>query len=198
MFGTQVYQLQKQNSAFDLIESVLRVEYDLHKLFGKGVDVEKERVWLFGYKWLTLYYELLSEGEILYSDFYRKNHDRFLVCLRGLLAMRAEERWTPRECVEFWEPRNRLLVPQIADEDTSDAASATASDAASATASDATSAESAASATASVVSTLPPAAPRRLVLTGSRDSVGRNKTRRNRHNSIRSPANGSLDLPAKD
>lgn len=174
--------LQGQNKAFVLVEMHLDIPFGV--LNYNGMNEEKEQVWLFGYRWLQAFEELMVSA---YSQRMRVDdvdQEPFLVAMRAACSWRVSSRPTfDQLCALF------------------DGARAAASAAASASAAAAPPAEETgttpspsdlpvASAPESVA---PPAAPlpvaaatsapqaaksRRLVLSGSILPVGRNKTRK--------------------
>ena len=206
LFGTQVFQLKKQNYPFELIESVLGIVYDLHKLFGKPVDPEKEQVWLFCYKWLSLYYTTLTEENVMYSDFYRKNHDKFLELLGSGLTLFPEKRKKFKELLETWPCHHSARSAEVISETAASAAATAAASAAAASAAAATAAATAAAAAASGAATAKeplnehpqvPAPHHRLVLKRPHGPEAHKKTRRNRCNSDHSHQSGNPILPAQ-
>jgi hypothetical protein len=186
---TQIYMLETQNKAFEVIESMLRIFMNFKSYESESIDPIKEQVWLFGYKWLESYYGLLADPHILRSEFYKKEHDRFLAVLKKCLAIKASSRITFVDALREWYPASDLLKDSTDDEDdeTDDA-----SFAAKATKNDdpSTTPPVALSVVQPAVVSPPLASPaslasltkRRLVLTVSRDHAGRSKTRRNLRN----------------
>ena len=152
--------LDHQNTAFGLLESMLRIFFAPFDV-SDDIDDEKEQVWLFAYHWLSVYYEFLMDTRAVSTDFYKQHHARFLEVLRHSLCVSVASRYTFQELALDWNPS---LVP----------ASATAVPVA------ATAVSAAVSATVvpPVVPPVVPAPPKRLVLQGPR---GHNRTRKNLH-----------------
>jgi len=171
----QIYMLETQNKAFEMIESMVRVflSTNVYKKLG-AIDPVKEQVWLFGHKWLDIYYEMLAEPHILRSEFYRKEHEKFMGLLGKLLCMVPAQRPTFMDALRIWYPTSELLKEARDDSSEKDDLAKKLPE------------------VLSVPHERPPqpclsvAAPSlqrpRLVLTGSRDPAGHNKTRRNRRN----------------
>ena len=181
LFGTQVFQLKRGNYPFELIETVLGTVYDLHKLFGKPVDPEKEQVWLFCYKWLSLYYTTITEENVMHSEFYRKHHTNFLELLGCGLTLVPERRKTFQELLEAWPYRLPPTTAQTASESFE---------------SDASEPPAAVVAVANVGPVAPPH--RRLVLKRPTGHAERNKTRKGRYNSDHSLQTENLIRPVQD
>ena len=132
----------------------------------------KEQVWLFGYRWLMNYYELMLSPTIMRTEFYKTARERFLALIASMLQLNPSKRPTFVDTLREWDRTNTLLQPSdepavCADEDGP-----------------------------STIALSPPAAastpvllPQRskgcLVLTQRLRSAGRNKTRRSPHNSGR-------------
>lgn len=161
---TILHALEQQNSAFEIVESMLRI-YLTQKSFSSTLDPVKEQVWLFGHKWLQTYYECLKTPTILRSDFYKHDHERFLGLLKKLMANQPQHRITFVQALRLWDPTNALLRPDDDDASVSDDHATTTQQ-------------------ASVVHPAVPLSPalapaRRLVLAQRHDPAGHNKTRRN-------------------
>lgn len=175
----QIYMLETQNKPFEMIESMVRVFLQA-KAYAKldSIDPVKEQVWLFGYKWLDVYYDLLTEPHVMRSEFYRKEHDKFIGLLGKMLSMSPTQRITFVDALRMWYPSSEYLkdatsvetgVLSVNDDHAKkpQAVSSVPRDCP---------LPSASSASA-------PSIPKtRLVLVGSRDPVGHSKTRRNHRN----------------
>ena len=104
-FDIQVYTLEKENEMFEQISSMLRIYLDRTILRGlTKIDAVKEQVWLFGAKWLSIYYELLTDPEILKSEFYKNYHDDFLSIVGKMLDMNPRKRITFIQALRLWNP----------------------------------------------------------------------------------------------
>lgn len=108
----QHYMLEQQNHLFEIIESMLRIFLTV-KMYSTATSIDpvKEQVWLFGSKWLTTYYGLLTEPTILRSEFYKKENERFLDLLRQMLQPLPAQRARFIDILRTWDPTNRLLIP---------------------------------------------------------------------------------------
>lgn len=108
----QLYVLEQQNHAFEVIESMLR-HFLTPKLYSSyaTIDPVKEQVWLFGQKWLDIYYGLLGHPMILKSEFYKKEHERFLDLLRQMLHPLPAQRLRFLDVLRVWDPTNQFLKP---------------------------------------------------------------------------------------
>ena len=190
---TQIYMLETQNKAFEIIESMVRIFMNLKSYDVESIDPVKEQVWLFGYKWLESYYGLLADPHVMRSEFYKKEHDRFLALLKKCLVIKASSRITFIDALREWYPKSDLLKDSSDDEDdeSADEDDESANE-------DDESADASVAAKNDDLSKTPPAVlpvtqqlvvtpptvssltvKRRLVLTVSRDPEGRSKTRRN-------------------
>lgn len=182
---TQIYMLESQNKAIEIIESMVRIFMNVKAYDVEPIDPIKEQVWLFGYKWLESYYGLLADPHILRSEFYKTEHDRFLAVLKKCLATKASSRITFLDALREWYPVSDLLKESSCDEDESFVASADESVAAK-NDDPAKTPPVVLPVTQKVVVSPPlaslPQVKRRLVLTVSRDHAGRSKTRRNLRN----------------
>ena len=171
------YQLIR-NEPFQQLASVLHLEFDRTTLRA-CVDMvedeesrEKEQVWLFGYRWFSIYYEELLNVATLRSEFYRKHHSEFMDLLRRACEPSPAKRPTFQELLESWtKPQNVMPTP-------AQTAPLSAESAVSASLHDLPPAVSAESQTAVVVPAKS-AGGGRLVLNGQVRRVARNKTRRN-------------------
>ena len=107
---TQLHLLDTQNPAFEMMESMLRlymnpVEYSLlvgQK--GEEIDLEKEQVWLFAMRWLTHYYECLTEPLVIRTDFYKQSHTKFLSLMRSMLQYSPGRRLSFADALMTWNP----------------------------------------------------------------------------------------------
>lgn len=107
---TQIHLLDTQNPAFEMMESMLRlymnpVEYSLlvgQK--GEEIDLEKEQVWLFAIRWLTHYYECLTEPLVIRTDFYKQSHTKFLSLMRSMLQYSPGRRISFLDALASWNP----------------------------------------------------------------------------------------------
>jgi hypothetical protein len=117
--GEQYKALIAQNNAFDIIESLLNLQ--MHKsvceTYVETIDVEKEQVWLFAFYWLRRYYNELMEPDVMYSLFYRQDHDRFIELLTKMCAFRPEKRITFLDAARLWCP-GMLRSPDVSDNET--------------------------------------------------------------------------------
>lgn len=191
---TQIYLLETENAAFDDIESLCRVFFhpvQYQQQSAAALHPVKEQVWLFGYEWLAKYLQLLANPHIMRSDFYRKDHDRFIALLTRMVQFQPKARITFLEALRIWDPTHALvkmpcdasasLVPAALAEPVS-ASSAPAAPAVSAApvTADGPSTTAQQPTTETAVRPHPPS--RRLILTRHFDPVGRTKTRKNPHN----------------
>jgi hypothetical protein len=192
---TQTYLLESQNAAIEDIQSLLRIVWSpVQYEQCTTIHPIREQVWLFGYKWLAEYLKLLSEPYILRSEFYRTDHDRFVLLLGSMLQTLPRRRVTFIEALRKWEPRNSMLLPVNSDIETEPPVSVCVAAAESAALpSAAADPPSGAVAVVDDPATtdqlqhpdktdrhpLQPAQHRRLILIQSRDFVGRRKTRKN-------------------
>ena len=107
----QIYTLEKDNVAFDTIASLLRIYLDRSILRNlHGIDPVKEQIWLFAYKWFSAYYALLTEPDILKSEFYKSHHDEFLSLMGKMLHLRPSARISFSSALQLWDPSNPLLL----------------------------------------------------------------------------------------
>jgi hypothetical protein len=187
--------LESQNAAIEDIQSLLRIVWSpVQYEQCTTIHPIREQVWLFGYKWLAEYLKLLSEPYILRSEFYRTDHDRFVLLLGSMLQTLPRRRVTFIEALRKWEPRNSMLLPVNSDIETEPPVSVCVAAAESAALpSAAADPPSGAVAVVDDPATtdqlqhpdktdrhpLQPAQHRRLILIQSRDFVGRRKTRKN-------------------
>jgi len=154
-----VEQLEGQNPAFGLLESMVRIFFVASDVDELGA-LEKEQVWLFAHHWLSVYYEFLMDTRAVHTTFYKNYHERFLEVLRNGLSVSAKKRSTFRDLALAWKPTmvRAAPIPSVLSVVPSFPSAA------------------AAAATDSPPSRPPP--PKRLVLQGPR---GHNRTRRNLH-----------------
>jgi len=156
---TILYMLGEKNQAFERIGSMLRIYLDPRILKHMvTIDPVHEQTWLFGYKWFSIYYELLAEPDILRSDFYRNNHDDFLSLMGKMLMVNPTKRIRPLDALRIWFPTSTVCTTP---EEESEEETVTSKDDPSTT----------------PLPTTPSV--RRLVLNGCSDLGERNKTRKN-------------------
>jgi hypothetical protein len=117
------YQLQ-QNEFFDKIGTTLQIHVStagLKEIQGAPLLETKEQVWLFGLRWFNKYYEYLLDAATLKTEFYRRDHVRFLQLLKKLLDPHPGRRISFREALHVWYPLSAVLKTESQTED--DAAS---------------------------------------------------------------------------
>ena len=182
----------------EMIESMVRV-YITANLVGtlEEIDPIKEQVWMVGYKWLSRYYELLTEPGVMRSEFFRQQNDRFLILLKSMVAVHPGNRVTFVNALRAWcansdvlRAEEPLLMPApraVVEEPVSGvgASSSTTCETERPAAVETVASETSAAPPAETeteTSVIPPVSKPRLVLTRPSDSEERNKTRRNRHN----------------
>ena len=101
------YQLIR-NEAFQQLASILHLEFDRTTLrdcmevVDDEENREKEQVWLFGYRWFSIYYEELLNVATLRSEFYRKHHSEFMDLLRRACEPSPAKRPTFQQLLEAW------------------------------------------------------------------------------------------------
>jgi len=105
---TQIHLLDNQNTAFEIIESMLRIylnpiEYNGNDSFAQ-IDIEAEQVWLFAMRWLDHYYECLMEPLAIRTEFYRQSHVKFLELMRKMLLLNPKKRISFADALKFWYP----------------------------------------------------------------------------------------------
>lgn len=197
------YQLQ-QNEFFDKIGTTLQIHVStagLKDIQGAPLLEAKEQAWLFGLRWFNKYYEHLLDSSTLKTEFYRRDHSRFLQLLKKLLDPHPGRRISFREALVLWYPLSTVLKTESQTEDDDGSADCVA---------DEFHPIASVPSVAKTVAPLPPApsarlptpphvqAPippspqqpeqssaggrRRLVLVGFHDPAARNKTRRNYRN----------------
>ena len=180
-FEAVCYQLLR-NEAFQQLESILHLDFGTAALrpcldfMDDEKSREKEQVWLFGYRWLSIYYEELLNVETLRSEFYRKYHSAFLDLLRSACEPSPAKRPTFQELLEAW--RRPPPPPTPTPAQTAVSAVSAVSPRPTHDLPPAASAES----HAAVVPVVAVKSGGRLVLNGRVCRVERNKTRRNYHN----------------
>lgn len=153
--------LDQLNPAFARVEQMMRVYFSPTSEL--SLDAEKEQVWLFGYSWFSAYYDMLMEGSILQSEFYRKYHDLLFELLRKCLQVDPVERPTFASLLKLWPGTCKSTVlPEVS---LTPIASSTS-----------LSSATVPSVAASVSASPPQSSSKRLVLLGH---GGRKKTRRN-------------------
>ena len=168
------YQLIR-NEPFQQLASILHLEFDrttlrdCMEMVDDEENREKEQVWLFGYRWFSIYYEELLNVATLRSEFYRKHHSEFMDLLRRACEPSPAKRPTFQQLLEAWRPPP-TPTPVQTEETAVSAVSLPA-------ATDLPPAASAESQTAAVPAKS--AGGGRLVLNGQVRRVARNKTRRN-------------------
>ena len=105
-----VYTLEKENVVFDNISSLLRIYLNRTVLRNSpAIDPVKEQIWLFAQKWFSEYYEILTEPDILKSDFFRSHNDDFLALLTKMLEVHPKKRISFQQALLEWDPSNSLL-----------------------------------------------------------------------------------------
>jgi hypothetical protein len=112
---TQIHLLDTQNPSFEIIESLLRlymnpVEYSM---LSGTIDEEKEQVWLFAIRWLTHYYECLTEPLAIRTEFYRQSHNKFLNLMRMMLQYTPGRRITFMAALRSWYPDSEVLGAEL-------------------------------------------------------------------------------------
>lgn len=109
----QIYTLETENEAFDQISSLLRIYLDRKTIRTlTKIDPVKEQVWLFAQKWFSVYYELLTEPDILKSEFFRTYNDDFLILLGSMLTINPKKRITFIQALETWYPSSSLFAEE--------------------------------------------------------------------------------------
>lgn len=199
---TQIYLLETENAAFDDIESLCRVFFhpvQYQQQSAAALHPIKEQVWLFGYEWLAKYLQLLANPHIMRSDFYRKDHDRFITLLTRMVQFQPKARITFLDALRLWDPTHALVKVPSCDADDASAALVPAPAVSPASAAlvpapavlpvpvsaalapaDDPSTTAPQPTTETAVRPHPPS--RRLILTRHCDLAGRTKTRKNPHN----------------
>lgn len=184
-YGTEyepdaILHVLQSHTATEMIESMLRIYMTSKTLESlQTINPVKEQVWLFGYKWLSTYYNRLVESNVTRSEFYCVYHDSFLSLLRTMLQVNPAYRVTFVQALRQWCPENPLLqeVPLIITKEQEQEPEPRAP----LRESTLGSSEKSVSGTSSVVgSSHVDGVKRRLVLVRPSDSEERNKTRRNR------------------
>ena len=109
---TIAFLLEQHNPAFQKIEDMLQLFFQSDSYTANNtIEQEKEQCWLFGWKWLDIYYNLLLSPNILKSAFYKYDNNRFLSLLHKLLHPEPAERSKFRDVLEVWYPASALLKP---------------------------------------------------------------------------------------
>ncbi len=177
----QIAALESYNEAYNMIESFLLVLFD-RAVYERisTVDPIKEQVWMFAYKWLNHYSNLLAESGSMRSVFYRAHHDDYIQLLEQMVCMNPQKRISFVDALRKWYPSSDLLIVPASTDDVSVSSPPT---------------DDGPAKTHQEVSPSPPVEPpslppqtllqpskTRLVLTGSVCREARNKTRRNRDN----------------
>lgn len=145
------------NPAFHDIESMLGLNYEMNETTLHPVA---EQVWLWGYYTLQQYMRLLTLPGAIQSEFYRKNHDKFIDLLRSACLERPDKRPNFHALMRDW--TGATIVPQVVQEEEEEHDSV--------------------SLPVQAVSDVSGAPARRLVLAVRSSHVERNKTRKNHHN----------------
>jgi hypothetical protein len=101
--------LDQLNPAFARIEHMMRIYFA--PTAELTLDNEKEQVWLFGYSWFSAYYDMLMEGAILQTEFYRKYHDVLFELLRKCLQVDPVDRPTFQSLLKVWPGTVAATVP---------------------------------------------------------------------------------------
>ena len=193
-FSAMSHQLERQET-FERLLAMLPLSWNTecrkaNVVDATLIDAEKEQVWLFGFRWFSIYFEELLEPSTMRSAFYCKNHMAFLGLLTEMCAIAPSVRPTFRAALESWDAEAAAAVtpcqtaapsaaavalPSPASATAPVSASATAPVSASATAPVPVSVPVSVSASATVS---PPPGGTRLVLKQSVKFGGHNKTRR--------------------
>ena len=92
--------LDQLNPAFARIEHMMRIYFA--PTTELTLENEKEQVWLFGYSWFSAYYDMLMEGAVLQTEFYRKYHDVLFELLRKCLQVDPADRPTFQSLLKVW------------------------------------------------------------------------------------------------
>jgi hypothetical protein len=92
--------LDQLNPAFARIEHMMRIYFA--PTAELTLENEKEQVWLFGYSWFSAYYDMLMEGAVLQTEFYRKYHDVLFELLRKCLQVDPVDRPTFQSLLKVW------------------------------------------------------------------------------------------------
>jgi hypothetical protein len=109
---TIAFLLEQHNPAFQKIEDMLQLFFQSDSYTANNtIEHEKEQCWLFGWKWLDIYYNLLLSPNILKSVFYKYDNNRFLSLLHKLLHPEPSQRSKFRDVLEVWYPDSALLKP---------------------------------------------------------------------------------------
>ena len=101
--------LDQLNPAFARIEHMMRIYFA--PTAELALENEKEQVWLFGYSWFSAYYDMLMEGTVLQTEFYRKYHDVLFELLRKCLQVDPMERPTFQSLLKMWPGTVAATVP---------------------------------------------------------------------------------------
>jgi len=120
---TQIYLLDKENSSFQVIESMLRmylspIEYSTYDSFTQ-IDTEAEQVWLFAMRWLESYYECLMEPMAIKTEFYKHHNGRFLELMRKMLVFNPKNRISFGDALKFWYPGSGVFLEHSLNEEDS-------------------------------------------------------------------------------
>ena len=120
---TQIYLLDKENTSFQVIESMLRmylspIEYSTYDSFTQ-IDTEAEQVWLFAMRWLESYYECLMEPMAIKTEFYKHHNGRFLELMRKMLVFNPKNRISFGDALKFWYPGSSVFLESSLNEEDS-------------------------------------------------------------------------------
>ena len=120
---TQIYMLDNENTAFEIIESMLRmylspIEYSTSDPFSP-IDVEAEQVWLFAMRWMEHYYECLMEPLAIRTEFYKQSHMKFLDLMRMMLVYNPKKRISFGDALKFWYPGSSVFLESSLNEEDS-------------------------------------------------------------------------------
>jgi len=110
---TQIHLLDNQNTAFEIIESMLRIylspiEYNTSDPFAP-IDVDAEQVWLFAMRWLEHYYECLMEPLSIRTEFYKQSNVKFIELMRKMLVYNPKKRISFADALKFWYPASTVF-----------------------------------------------------------------------------------------
>jgi len=114
---TQIHLLDNQNTAFEIIESMLRIylspiEYNTSDPFAP-IDIDAEQVWLFAMRWLEHYYECLMEPLSIRTEFYKQSNVKFIELMRKMLVYNPKKRITFADALKFWYPASTVFSEHL-------------------------------------------------------------------------------------
>ena len=120
---TQIHLLDNQNTAFEIIESLLRIylspiEYNASDPFAP-MNTEAEQVWLFAMRWLEHYYECLMEPLAIRTEFYRQSHTKFIELMQKMLLYNPKKRIGFSDALKFWYPSSTVFSEHSSSEEDS-------------------------------------------------------------------------------